>query len=290
MAEMRRLPHIALPTLGGRQLWTDVRILGGWRIQRHAWTGHCRLLDRSDTRRAWGTQNHMLRALREALAETPRSYSTRSHGVVLVHGLGRSQHSLEALAQAFAAQGFDVVPFNYASTQGTIEAHARALNRVLEGLGGDRDAVQTLSFVTHSLGALVVRRALALKTPSVPVHRVVMLAPPNQGSHLAETLSKWACARAVLGPVLTQLSPLTVQGIPRLSVPFSIVAGTFAPLSGGAAGQNDGIVSVEETKLAGASVHLTVQASHTFIMNDPNVVAHSVDFISKRSNLRENKK
>lgn len=285
MAAVRPRPNLALPTLGGRQLWTDVGVLSGWRVQRHAWTGHCRLLDRFDVRRAWGPQHHMLRALQATCTQAPRS-----SGVVLVHGLGRSAHSMDALAQAFAAQGFEVVRFNYASTQGTIEAHAEALNHMLDGLS----ALQSLFFVTHSLGALVVRQALAMKVPSPPVpsppvQAVVMLAPPNQGSHLAETLSKWALARAVFGPVLTQLSPRTARHFPRLSVPFEIVAGTLSPLSWGSACQNDGIVRVEETKLAGATELLNVRACHTFIMNHSNVVAHCVEFISDRSILRKNR-
>ncbi|MGB0330618.1 MAG: hypothetical protein ACPGPE_02230, partial [Planctomycetota bacterium] len=52
----RALPNLALPTLGGSQLWADLAVEGGWRVQRHVWTGHARLLDRDDVRRAWGSE------------------------------------------------------------------------------------------------------------------------------------------------------------------------------------------------------------------------------------------
>ncbi len=39
------LPNLPLPTMGGKQFWSDVRWRSGWRVQRHIWTGHHRLLD-----------------------------------------------------------------------------------------------------------------------------------------------------------------------------------------------------------------------------------------------------
>lgn len=265
-----------MPTLGGRQVWTDVLISGGWRVQCQAWTGHCRVLDSFDRRRGWGHQSAMERVLGDAKRQG-RLAASKSDAVVLVHGLGRTAHSLDKLAATFRAQGFEAVHFNYASTQGKIEDDARALSRVLAGLAPAR----SVSFVTHSLGALVVRRALAMKRPPLPVHRVVMLAPPNQGSRLAAILSKWAVARIILGPVLTQLTPSDMQGMPAIDAPFMIVAGTYAPLSWGgwATGKSDGLVRVQETELAGALGQISVRASHTFIMNDPYVIAQCVDFI-----------
>ena len=50
------LPNLPLPTLGGRQLWADLHLEGGWRIQKNAVTGRHRLLDRHNIRRAWGTR------------------------------------------------------------------------------------------------------------------------------------------------------------------------------------------------------------------------------------------
>ena len=49
--------HFNIPTwtLGGKQFWTDELIHGRWRIQRHAISGHYRLLDPANVRRAWGS-------------------------------------------------------------------------------------------------------------------------------------------------------------------------------------------------------------------------------------------
>ncbi|HEY9079264.1 esterase/lipase family protein [Magnetovibrio sp.] len=262
--------NVPVPTLGGRQLWTDVRISDGWRVQCHAWTGHCRLLDRHNLRHDWGREDEMLAALDTMVAQG-RIQAPRPDAVVLVHGLGRSAHSLDKMAEELRAQGFEAVQFNYASTQGAIADHARALNRVLDGLKG----VRTVSFVTHSLGGPVVRQALEQNKQDFEVGRVVMLAPPNQGSHVARTLSQYAFFRTLLGPALTDLASPSMQVLAKPPSPFAVIAGRVSVLSG----DGDGVVDIEETKLKHMSKHLVVPASHTFIMDHPDVISFSVDFI-----------
>ena len=47
-------PNLPLPTLGGKQVWADLAWRGGWRLQENALTGHARVLDPGEVRRAWG--------------------------------------------------------------------------------------------------------------------------------------------------------------------------------------------------------------------------------------------
>ncbi|MBN1477041.1 alpha/beta fold hydrolase [Candidatus Sumerlaeota bacterium] len=49
------LPNIPTPTLGGGPLWEDVAQVEGYRIQRNRMTGHHRLIDAANVRRAWGS-------------------------------------------------------------------------------------------------------------------------------------------------------------------------------------------------------------------------------------------
>lgn len=46
------LPNINFPTLGGSFFWNDIAEANGWRVQRNNITGHCRILDSDDVRRA----------------------------------------------------------------------------------------------------------------------------------------------------------------------------------------------------------------------------------------------
>ena len=42
-----------------------IRECNGWRLQQNEFTRHCRLVDPENIRRAWGTKNAMVKALRD---------------------------------------------------------------------------------------------------------------------------------------------------------------------------------------------------------------------------------
>lgn len=265
------------PTLGGRQLWTDVRVQGGWRVQCHAWTGHCRVLDANDIRRSWGREGEMIAALDQRIA-IGDVQAPRSHAVVLVHGLGRSAHSFDAMAKVLRDDGYEVVTFNYASTRGNIAQHGAALNHVLDGLKGSTH----VSFVTHSLGAIILRQALNNPSPwrnNIKLGRAVMLAPPNQGSQVARYLSGSFIADAVFGPALTELAATDLSLRLPVPLPFAIVAGTasYMPFFSEA---NDSLVTVEETQLNGTKKVVTVDASHTYVMDNKDTIAFTKGFLA----------
>ena len=65
--------NLKTPTLGGLQLWTDELYFHGWHIQRHCFTGHCRLLDERNRRaivRAQWQLSHALIARYRPRAES----------------------------------------------------------------------------------------------------------------------------------------------------------------------------------------------------------------------------
>lgn len=262
-----------MPTLGGRQLWTDIRIQGDWRTQCHAWTGHCRLLDANDIRHTWGREADVLSAMNKLSLK-----AMRPHVVVLVHGLGRSGHSFDDMAKELKSIGNSVVAFNYASTQGSIEQHAHALNRIVAGFNG----AERVSFVTHSLGGVVLRKALALSPAwqrTMKQGPSVLLAAPNQGSEIAKSLANYAAARWFFGPALRELA--NAKSIKQLPSPesFATVAGT-RNLLWFFDGVSDGLVHEPETQLSGAEKHKRISSTHTFIMDDPSVIKFTTRYIA----------
>lgn len=271
--------NLALPTLGGKQLWTDVRIdPTGWRIQRHALTGHYRLIDGRNIRRAWGKRDHCEEAWAR-LAPPPNATARSGRElVVLLHGLGRTRSAMAPMASFFRGAGYDVVDFGYASTRAGIDHHADALDSVLDGLQGyDR-----IHFVGHSLGALVVRRYLALHAEEPgSVGRVVMLAPPNQGSALAARLRANPVFLAAAGPVGQEIGRWR-ELAQKLATPVqcAVIAGECRSLSNPLLdGSGDLVVTVEETKLEGMQAFLCIDATHTFLMNNPAVMRQSLAFV-----------
>jgi hypothetical protein len=87
-----------------------------------------------------------------------------------------------------------------------------------------------------------------------------------------------------MGPAGQQLVTGDRSPIARLPVPpcdFGIIAGGrgsegYNPL---VPGDNDLIVSVESTRLAGASDFLTVRAMHTFMLSNPEAIEATVRFL-----------
>lgn len=272
--------NLAIPTPGGLQFWADVFWFAGWRIQENVYTGHYRLLDPGNVRRAWGSREACRTAF-ERLRTSEGLVMEDEHLVILLHGLGRTRESLSRMKWALRHAGYMTASIAYPSTRRTIGEHADQLTGVLDRLEG----VSTVSFVTHSLGGIVVRCTLARDArweKTIRVNRLVMLAPPSHGSALAEGLEDFLPAQLVLGPTAGELAVDELRSIPEPECSFGIIA-AGGPGSDGwnpmLPGDDDGIVSVEETRLEGAEDFLLVRGLHTFFMNDPDVIAATVRFL-----------
>ncbi|MBQ9238778.1 MAG: hypothetical protein IJ191_05620 [Treponema sp.] len=61
------LPNSNFPTLGGNFFWNTLAQSNGWRVQRNNITGHCRILDNENVRRAWGGEKAIMEFLGKVL-------------------------------------------------------------------------------------------------------------------------------------------------------------------------------------------------------------------------------
>lgn len=276
--------NLPAPTLGGTQLWRDSHVYAGWRIQENVLTGHFRLLDTQDFRRAWGTYAQC-KARLDDLKRSQDIQAPSRHLVLLVHGILRSTGTFSALEEALIEAGFDAVAISYPSSRSTIEEHAEGLAQLLDRQEGS----ETVSFVTHSMGGLVVRHLLAREAAwqrRIEVRRVVMIAPPNQGSAIARLLEDIPAYRLVYGAAGQQLTPETAARIPALDYPFAIVAGGkgddggFNPLL---PGDDDGTLRVAETRLEGATDFLVVPEIHALISNHRETIRATINFLKHES-------
>ncbi len=191
--------------------------------------------------------------------------------VVLLHGLARTSRSMDTMRDALVDDGFEVINVDYPSRDHQIEELATIA--VNSGISACRDieGLENIHFVTHSLGGILVRQYLA--GDEIPeLGRVVMLAPPNQGSAAVDKLADVPGFDWMNGPAGRQL------GTGENSVPLAlgpadfdlgIIAGkrSIDPVTSAVLkNPDDGRVTVDETKLDGMNDFVIVDHSHAFMM------------------------
>jgi len=70
------MPNIDFPTMGGTVFWENLAESNGWKLQKNKFTNHSRLLDPSNTRKAWGSEQAMLDALKRLEPTMSASYES----------------------------------------------------------------------------------------------------------------------------------------------------------------------------------------------------------------------
>ncbi len=272
--------NLNIPTLGGKYLWADVHLLAGWRIQKNILTGHFRLLDDTDKRRAWGTYENCQKKLGTFKQDLDLKFSN-DHIFLLLHGLGRTKSSMAKTEKFLTDQGYLAYCLNYPSTFQALENHADDVEQLLDNL----DGVTSVSFIGHSLGGLVARELLSRTEgwrQRITARQLIMLGTPNNGARIADMMSGIKLLKLLTGPSVQDARPFKAQQLPCPDIPTLVIAGGrgtktgFNPLLGE---DNDGIVTVSETKLDGMSDFKLVKGIHTTLMNRPETLQALSDFI-----------
>lgn len=207
--------------------------------------------------------------------------ASSSECVILLHGLCRSSFSMAFVKHRLKQSGFYVVSIDYASMTKTIAEIAdedlSAVVRQCMNQGFSR-----IHIVTHSLGGIVARCYLQHRQLP-PGSRIVMLAPPNQGSELID----WAQHHfprlsRLAGPSGNQLHTTSALLAPKLK-PFEpevgIITGndSWNPIfSQLLPGEDDGKVTVQSAKLEGMQDFFVAPCNHTTILLN-RIVLHQIE-------------
>ncbi len=210
--------------------------------------------------------------------------NTGNEKVVLLHGLGRSEMAMLQLESALTAAGFDVHSVGYPSMD---EAPATLLKTVADKIETCcTDSKQTVHFVGHSLGGLLIRAYLA-DHEQQNMGRVVLLGSPNKGSELADVEDTETLPTRLLemaGPTAKALrtGPSGFPAsLPPPHYPVGIIAGTrdnrlaneWLPIP------NDGLVSVDSARLNGMDDFVSFDVTHWDLRSDPRVAEQVVAFL-----------
>ncbi len=204
--------------------------------------------------------------------------------VILLHGLARTARSMARLAAALRDAGYRVVNVDYPSRKYDIATLATlSIGQTLARENLARCA--RLHFVTHSLGGILVRHYLKMQRPA-NLGRVVMLAPPNQGSEVVDAFRRVPGYAFINGPAGFELGTRD-DSVPRhlgaVDYPVGVIAGTRSVnpiLSTALPSPDDGKVSLTATQVEGMHDFLSLPVAHPFIMRNGLVIAEVLHFLA----------
>lgn len=122
-----------------------------------------------------------------------------------------------------------------------------------------------INLVAHSLGGLVVLNMLA-QASAPRIRRIVLMGSPCGGSYCASVLLRIPLLAKIVGRSMRDASGRTHWDLPA-GVEIGVLAGNRSFGLGraicGLPCPNDGVVSIEETRLAGCSDAITLRVSHS---------------------------
>ena len=217
-------------------------------------------------------------------ATRPDIRAQSSENIILLHGLCRTSRSMAKMEYVLTQAGYTVHNVDYPSRTAHIQKLADdAIGKAI--VDCRENGATKIDFVTHSMGGILVRSYLSRH--SVPdLGRVVMLAPPNQGSEVVDKLGGWFFFKWINGPAGNELGidkNSTPNQLGPANYPLGVIAGdrsinwinslTMIP------GPDDGKVSVARAKLADMSDFTVIHTTHTFIARNNEVIRQTMAFL-----------
>ena len=218
-----------------------------------------------------------------AFADINAEQNITNEYVVLLHGLARSKNSMAKLEKSLTKQGYKVFNCGYPSRKHKVEKlAAMVIPKTLEFCR--KNGAQKIHFVTHSLGGIILR--YYLEGNNIPeLGRVVMLSPPNKGSEAVDVLGNNPLFNLIYGPAGNQLGT-DENGIPKnlgkVNFELGVITGRKSVnpfLSMIIDGEDDGKVSVKNSKVDGMKDFLVYDVSHPFIMRNKEVIKFIINFL-----------
>jgi len=190
--------------------------------------------------------------------------------VLLVHGLWMGGWSMGWLSHKLREAGFVTEAVSYDSFSGAPREHVERLAQAAGSCSG------TVHLIGHSMGGVVVLLYLMGLARPPAAGRAVLLGTPARGSQAA-----LAFERQPWGPVLLGKSidlwrsafPSGIDGALEVGALAGNEAFGLGPLFVSLPPPNDGVITVDETRIPGLRDHMVLPVSHTGMLVS-NAVAH----------------
>lgn len=192
---------------------------------------------------------------------------------------------MSKIEKAFKKNGWDASSWDYSSRDKTISEHGADLAKALAKKANEHPN-EPISFVTHSMGGLVLRAALNHPDcpPEAKQGRAVLLSPPNKGALLGRKLSSLKLVQKVAGPragselLTTENGGFDHLGEFPLSMEVLIIGGSLLshPIL---PEMSDGTVMVSEMALSTPYLLQTVDVLHSFMPSSGCVIRRTLRFL-----------
>jgi pimeloyl-ACP methyl ester carboxylesterase len=206
--------------------------------------------------------------------------SEKPETVVLVHGIWMTGLDMSLLRHRLKECGFNTVQFSYPTIRCSLQDNAARLQRFVQNYLKQHD-VDTIHFVAHSLGGLLLRQFF-YDFPDQKPGRVVTLGTPHTGSQVANRMGGNPFGRLLLGQSF-------LHGL-RGDVPLWQVKREMAVFAGNVSvgvgrlvqrlpKPNDGTVAVVETFLHGATLHRVYPTTHVGLLFSKEVATAVCRFL-----------
>lgn len=209
--------------------------------------------------------------------------------VVLVHGFFKDYRDMDYLNHYLKKQGYNLASPMFPTTMGSLVECSHKLSTYIDNLNLSPD--DTLHFVGHSMGGLIIRHCLAFRNIN-HLGRCVLIATPNQGSFLADIALKFL-RYSPINPFKSMSSLRTsAEDIPEpINSPppkIGVIAGTNSNLILGnlLQSQNDGRVEVNSTRFRGMTDFITLPYGHHEI-HHTKIAARLIDFFLKNGTFED---
>jgi pimeloyl-ACP methyl ester carboxylesterase len=198
--------------------------------------------------------------------------------VVFVHGLWMPGVELTLLRRRVERErNYRTQLFHYRSLRRPMAEHLSSLRDTVDALDAQR-----VHLVGHSLGGLVILRYLE-QFPMRQPGRVVLIGSPVGGSQSALHVGQWSWGRRILGPTacaeLLQFQRRDWSSARELGVIAGTASVGLARMLVRFTEENDGVVAVSETQVAGAKGSLVVGSSHSGMLLSARVARETGSFL-----------
>jgi hypothetical protein len=191
--------------------------------------------------------------------------SLATHKIYILHGYAGTMMQMDKIYKGLKHEGYVTENYTYP-----------CFTKVIDSIGHDlylkvkQENYDTVSFVTHSMGALIVRSMYNYigSTNHFPfIFRFVMLAPPNKGTEIADFFSNPALG-LFLGPNVALMRTDSNSYAYKLPIPTCEV-GLIVGIKGKKPwfnpfikDDNDGTVSMKRAILGNEKEIITVKSMH----------------------------